>query len=66
MANIIELLNKKIGAPLGSENAKKEIISDAFLHIRCLKSDKSRWVKEAQSNGGLSAWVIRILNEKVK
>jgi hypothetical protein len=65
MANIIELLNKKRGAKVGNTNAKKEVNADSFLHLRCLKSDKAKWVKAAQSNGGLSAWVIKILNEKV-
>lgn len=53
------------GAPKGSKNrALKEGEEGAtsFLHLRCKPSDKSRWVKAAQGNGGLSEWVIKWLN----
>ena len=48
---------KKQGAPF------KEITADSVLHIRCAKSDKAKWVLAAQGNGGLSSWVIKLLNK---
>ena len=57
------LEKKKAGAPLGSTNAAKDVTAEAHLHIRCIKADKSEWVKAAEGRGGLSAWVIATLNE---
>ncbi|MGB4810996.1 MAG: hypothetical protein WBP13_00730 [Methylophilaceae bacterium] len=54
---------KKAGAPAGNTNAKKDDASDSTLHIRCTKADKAKWVKAAQGNGGLSSWVIGLLNK---
>ena len=48
---------KKLGAPF------KEITADSVLYIRCTRSDKAKWVLAAQGNGGLSAWVIKLLNK---
>lgn len=51
------------GAQLGNENAKKgEDIATSFLHVRCTPKDKATWVRKAQSNGGLSEWVTKTLN----
>lgn len=52
------------GAPLGSANAKKEIVAESFLHIRCKTADKAQWVKAAEGQGGLSEWVKNTLNDK--
>lgn len=58
-----ELKKETRGAPIGSANAKKEVVAESFLHIRCKKEDKAKWVKSAQGRGGLSAWVVDVLNK---
>lgn len=51
----------------GQKNAqKKEEAAEAHLHMRCLPSEKNLWVKAAQGNGGLSAWVSKTLNDAAK
>jgi hypothetical protein len=59
-----ELKKETRGAPLGSANAKKEVVAESFLHIRCKRADKAQWVKAAQGAGGLSEWVKNTLNAK--
>ena len=56
---------KKVGAPKGSQNAKKPIdeLATSFLHIRVRPADKGKWIKAAMHKGGLSAWVIETLNK---
>jgi hypothetical protein len=55
---------KKVGAPKGSQNAKKyDELATSFLHIRVTPADKAKWVKAATGNGGLSSWVIETLNK---
>ena len=56
---------KKVGAPIGNQNNKKEEPAESVLYIRCKTSDKAKWVKLAESKGGLSAWVTQILNSSV-
>jgi len=48
----------------GNKHAAKpdEDRATSFLHIRCKRSDKSKWVKQAHP-GKLSQWVINKLNE---
>lgn len=60
---------KKRGAPLGSKNHLGKFKNDAattHIHMRCKPSDKALWVKTALNNGGLSAWVTKMLNEASK
>ena len=53
----------KQGAPLGNTNRQlADTPTDSFLHVRCLKKDKSLWVKASTGQGGLSAWIIKQLN----
>jgi hypothetical protein len=54
---------KKVGRPAGSV---KPDSNDSQLQIRCKKSEKYKWIQAAAGNGGLSAWVTRILNEAAK
>lgn len=54
---------------INSKNAGRKLSldpADAFLHIRCKKSDKVQWVNVAQGRGGLSAWVVDTLNKEAK
>lgn len=54
------------GAPIGSTNAKKEVKAESNVVFRCLRSDKAKWVKQGQSAGGLSAWIIKTLNAEIE
>lgn len=49
---------------VGNKYAKKDITATATIHIRCTVEEKSKWVKAAQANGGLSEWVKNLLNQK--
>lgn len=51
-------------APKGNTNAQKnpDEKADTFLHIRCTRQDKSRWVRAAKG-GKLAQWVIKNLNQ---
>ncbi len=51
----------------GNQNAKKDetVKSAANLHGRVLKSDKAKWVKQAQRSEdtkGLTEWIVKTLN----
>lgn len=50
-------------APLHNRNAAKaEGPCDSQLFVRCMGTEKARWVRAAQDHGGLSPWVIATLN----
>ena len=51
---------------LGNQNAQKdpEHKAESFIHMRCLKNDKARWVLTAQSQGmKLTEWITSTLNK---
>ena len=62
------MTNKKTGAPLGSQNAKKEKpFNDSFPASRNFKKQKARAVKICKKRKiKLSAWVREAVNEKIK
>lgn len=48
----------------GKKNAKKKDkeLAASFLHVRCSKADKAKWVKKS-GGSKLSEWVIKTLNK---
>lgn len=53
--------------PINNKNAAKpaEMRAESFLHIRCRREDKARWVKAAQREGmTLSQYVHRCLEPR--
>ena len=58
-------LKNNVGAQLGNQNAKKSdnLKNNAFLQIRCKRSNKAGWSWAAKNKGGLSAWAINVLNQ---
>jgi predicted HicB family RNase H-like nuclease len=56
-------------AQKGNQNAAKppELKADGQLMIRCLLTDKSRWVQQSRVEGlKLTEWVIKALNAAIK
>ena len=50
----------------GNQYGRKdpELKAESYIHARCLTSDKSRWVKTAQSQGmKLTEWIVSTLNK---
>ena len=62
MLNQITVRDKAHGN-VGNSNAVKADKQNAKLHLGCHQSDKSKWVKQAQSEGKkLGQWVTEQLN----
>ena len=60
-------MNDKPHGNTGKQNALKpdELKAESFIHARCKRSDKAKWVIAARHEGmKLTEWIIRNLNEK--
>lgn len=68
MANTIKPLDKTPtrGAPFGNRNRQiNDEPASSNVQFRCLRADKIAWVKMGEKNGGLSAWIIKTLNDAI-
>lgn len=51
-------------APKNNQNARKDDPASSFLYVRVRPEHKAHWVRFAKKRGGLSAWVIGVLNRE--
>jgi predicted HicB family RNase H-like nuclease len=60
-------MSNSVNKLTGNKNAEKppDDRADSFIHARCKRSDKARWVKAAQKKGmKLTQWIVQILNDQ--
>ena len=51
------------GAPIGNLNRQiADLPASSNVQFRCLRADKIAWVQMGEKSGGLSAWIIKTLN----